>query len=1244
MSPPVPGHELSLADRAALPGVALAVAVGLSLAFPPDVHPEAGVAIALLLLAGLALARRWPRGGPVLLGLSVVLFNLAVSLAPGRTVVALTRLALPVAAAALAAAVAPGARRLTHWMLGGVGAGLGLLAVAQKVFLHAEQARILQSAGGPALFIERLQIGRPYGEHGIPAALAGALTLCLAGLGGLAPTGVRRLWLVLLAAPMAAGLVLTGSVGGLLGAVAGAVVVVAPVLRRRPPRKWLIVVGVAAAVVVALVLARPGGVSRFTRPDNPLSLREGNWRGALLVAAERPVAGVGLGGFGALYPAVRRAADVETIYAHNSWLQLVAEGGLPACALLAAAAICLWRSARRRDLAGAERWALAGGIAFAVHNLVDFTAYLPGVAISAAALLGFVFARKPAPGETAGDSGRPAAEVSAPKWPANLAAGVFALLLLAAAILWFGETKGRRGLERAEALRAEGAFRGAAGAAAGAARSAPWNPTIVVQAGRILLAADDAADRFDPERMAADLARIDFESPAPWHLLGDAALARQRPVRAWWDWRMALARHPADSVLQQTVQKFESELAANGFLSGRLEYGGAPARPLSFPWESWDRLLLLLEVAALLLVLERWRSGRGAPPWGAALVLILVASAWGEGGALPSVRFGRELLLGAGLLALLWPRRREPGQPMQVDLPLAPAIALLPAALWAALATVVAPDRALARDGLVALLSGLVLIVLAWRLSLSFDRWPEVVLRAFIAVAALAALLWLAQKLALAWGVDLSRTPTPLRVDLVRPAGDFLHPGHLGTYLVAAALGIAAVTAAAAVRGLRWGLAPGVLLTLGLLGAGVSGGARATLLALFAGGVVLVATAPQGVIRKAMAGVVLAGLVLGAGAVAWRFAHGVPFALSRTGIWRACLHAAADRPWTGAGPGAFAPLARAYTFPDSTGVAQYGKVFQGPHSDLVGAFVNLGVPGGVLLLAALGWLSWRALRGVLRRRDWIDAGLLAALAAFAAHSLVDDLFSERPAAAVFAAIALGVLAARGAAGDRLWRLSLAQRLVATTVIVTGLLGGEATPWLAHQRYLAGEPLRAALMDRGRANFWIAAARTADGPTAERLALALDRTGRAIHALPEAADPWAEQARVLEAACVGPLRAEETCRASVDAWRRAIELQPVNPFAFFERARLEAMLGDLPGAERDLRAALAQEPAFLAARLELARTLADEGRLDDARAALADLKDRVRALRAAKPASAYEAELLALSRQEVEDIQRRLGGP
>jgi O-antigen ligase len=152
--------------------------------------------------------------------------------------------------------------------------------------------------------------------------------------------------------------VLTGSRGGFLGLVVVAALIVLKLARHRLAA--FAVAGVVAALFVAVpttlrerLTATVGEGPELTGVRVSTHVRLDILKAGLRMVVDNPVTGVGLGNF-------RRAsgaygAEVERI-AHNTYLQVAAELGLPALAAFLAVLFTTWGSLRR-----AQRYATAAG-------------------------------------------------------------------------------------------------------------------------------------------------------------------------------------------------------------------------------------------------------------------------------------------------------------------------------------------------------------------------------------------------------------------------------------------------------------------------------------------------------------------------------------------------------------------------------------------------------------------------------------------------------------------------------------------------------------------------------------------------------------------------------------------------------------------------------------------------------------------------------------------------------------------
>jgi len=395
----VPFETAAPAPRQTLLAAFACALLALAVLEPPEVYPGsrasckvilAGAACLLLSLPGRRLVPRWTLGLVPFAAASVL-----TAASRARALDEASDAVMLVLAALLGRAIASDerARRILSRLLAGLGAVAAIVAIVQHHAAYPIEAQALRDAqdGTSAYFLARLEAGRPSGPFALPAALGGFLALTLPLCCAWAARERRAEGR---AAPSIAillqgyALVLTRSVGGLL-AVAISMFLVVPVLRSRHRALLRAVIVVAAIAGSALFLhARHGEIT--TPGGDPLLLRVGNWKAAVAMIRDHPLFGTGPGSFGTFYPRYIAPGMNETRYAHNSYLQALAGWGtwsvIPLLALLAAVGQRL-RAAGRG--ASDALPALAAGAGFLAHNLIDFTAFLPGVAIPAAILLGF---------------------------------------------------------------------------------------------------------------------------------------------------------------------------------------------------------------------------------------------------------------------------------------------------------------------------------------------------------------------------------------------------------------------------------------------------------------------------------------------------------------------------------------------------------------------------------------------------------------------------------------------------------------------------------------------------------------------------------------------------------------------------------------------------------------------------------------------------------------------------------------
>jgi hypothetical protein len=396
-------------------------------------------------------------------------------------------------------------REVVARVLVALGCVAAVLAILQAHVTYRQELRTLLEGGEaiPPYMLARLRDGRPAGPFALPAALGGffALTLPLTLMearsralrgarAGLAGAVILQSY----------ALFLTRSVGG-LAATALSVSLSLPSLAPRATRRLLAAVAVVGlAVGVFFVVARrqevtaPGG--------NPLLLRAGNWRVAAEMIHDHPLFGTGPGSFGAFYPRYMRAGMNETRYAHNTYLQVVAGWGawaiVPLLALLLAFGRRIRAGWRRGD--GDLPFVAAAG-SFLAHNLCDFTAYLPGVALPGALLVGLAL--------------RPAAAEPAAR---GRAGWTRAAVLAAGLVVFAGQSllSARAAVPLAGAREAalEGNAADALALARGAVRSRPSDPAPRAFVAEWVLAhgMDDVALRAEGRREAESAVGLDPQS------------------------------------------------------------------------------------------------------------------------------------------------------------------------------------------------------------------------------------------------------------------------------------------------------------------------------------------------------------------------------------------------------------------------------------------------------------------------------------------------------------------------------------------------------------------------------------------------------------------------------------------------------------------------------------------------------------------------------------------------------------
>lgn len=193
----------------------------------------------------------------------------------------------------------------------------------------------------------------------------------------------------------------------------------------------------------------------------------------------------------------------------------------------------------------------------------------------------------------------------------------------------------------------------------------------------------------------------------------------------------------------------------------------------------------------------------------------------------------------------------------------------------------------------------------------------------------------------------------------------------------------------------------------------------------------------------------------------------------RLDTWRSAVEMARDHPATGVGPGLFGRTLRAYRDPE---LAQDKLV--SAHNLPLNVLAETGVPGLLLLawITALflraWWRAWR--QADLRRRRWLE-GALAALVAYAVHSLVDTFPLTSSLVPVLVTVAYTLAEPRPArAPGPLWQSGIAWGAVGVMAVYGAAFAAFdiAQGWMLASRHAVERgDLDTALIRARRAQMW-----------------------------------------------------------------------------------------------------------------------------------------------------------------------------
>jgi cytochrome c-type biogenesis protein CcmH/NrfG len=434
----------------------------------------------------------------------------------------------------------------------------------------------------------------------------------------------------------------------------------------------------------------------------------------------------------------------------------------------------------------------------------------------------------------------------------------------------------------------------------------------------------------------------------------------------------------------------------------------------------------------------------------------------------------------------------------------------------------------------------------------------------------------------------------------------------------------------------RWPLAAGVVMVLGL----ILTGSRAGLLALLASAAVVL---PRG--RPRFFGLLTGSLGVTA-VLVWRFAN-QPDVLAwfRPAIWSAVVRLWAAHPLLGVGPGGLVDAAGVQRLLHADHVGQRQFLISYAESSPLALLVQTGLIGFVIAAAAI-FVWWRRAHQSQR----LSRPLGVVLAAMAVMGLFHDLLTM-DVVLWWWALSFGLMEARGAPippKNYLSDYSKGRRVFVALVFAFIVLWGVVQPAWARWLWRSGTPGEVLVARSMRAEPWFDAPlewRVRDllrreSWSWETAAEAICRGRRAVQIHPGAAGLWSilgmVHARVVTD--FGPW--PDSVDGARSAFARAVALEPHQPWAWLEWARLERNLGQTSDAVNLVRRALEAEPHTVRARLFLARLELDLGNSEAAREAYFSALQSTRLHHRAN-LSAYERELLGAPKWQFREIGEAL---
>ena len=208
-------------------------------------------------------------------------------------------------------------------------------------------------------------------------------------------SGGKRVVMISITLLFLAALILSLSRGGWFGALMGLGFMASALIVNRHFKSKKLVLALAGGflAVVLIVLSTTPVVERILTlserdPEVNMYGRLLGWRGVVKMINDHPLIGTGPGTFANIYTQYQPPGLANRrFYAHNDYLQFIAETGLAAAVVIVWMIIALFRKGFKklgspsRLVRGTTLGAMAGIIAILVHSISDFNLHIPANAI-----------------------------------------------------------------------------------------------------------------------------------------------------------------------------------------------------------------------------------------------------------------------------------------------------------------------------------------------------------------------------------------------------------------------------------------------------------------------------------------------------------------------------------------------------------------------------------------------------------------------------------------------------------------------------------------------------------------------------------------------------------------------------------------------------------------------------------------------------------------------------------------------